>query len=443
MKVTRQSPDPRLEVYDLESDQPFLIYVAKKTGKGPESTALQSYTFSQSVYDIIGTFSFSVELDEFGSGSDRESVFEKVKIRNVVKIYEGGDNPVFIGIIRKKRFANAMSSSGVQRNITFSGNSILSCINDLVISLDPKIMDVPDAETETEKLTMDLVDITTALDFMKQVYDRFTGFKVAGKAIMNSAMQKAIEKFCNGIGSVLTSDKDITLYYNIACAFFNQGENRIVDVWKMILPEPVYEMFGYCDRQGQPRIQVREVPFSDGWGSLTKTKILYELLISYELSKSDEEVYTFFNSYLEGMALNPDQYATLAAYDGKNPTIVSTDKVDIYGYRPLEVRFRGFDRKQNLEEDKLNGIQEEIKAFNEKVSGWYGNLDELATGSIQMVNVYGRDVPLPGERVEFAGGEFYVTGCEHTWHYGNTPTITLSVSRGTGFSLEGKFELEE
>jgi hypothetical protein len=45
-------------------------------------------------------------------------------------------------------------------------------------------------------------------------------------------------------------DQHPYFYDNIAAAFHNQGENSITGVWRMILSEPVYEIFGFCNKTG-------------------------------------------------------------------------------------------------------------------------------------------------------------------------------------------------
>ena len=45
---------------------------------------------------------------------------------------------------------------------------------------------------------------------------------------------------------------------------------------------------------------------------------------------------------------------------------------------------------------------------------------------------------MPGEKVKFLGGEFYVEGISHNWTYGQGGDINLSVSRG-GEYQDGSF----
>jgi hypothetical protein len=137
--VKHQAPAPKIAIYKPDNaDSPYMSYVAEK--KTPdESDRLLSYSFSESVSDLNGSFSFTVENEETGTGG--ETAYDRIAIRSIVKIYEGDENkPVFVGVIRRKRIGASMTERGVRRNISFSGYSVISILANFTVSMDIKII---------------------------------------------------------------------------------------------------------------------------------------------------------------------------------------------------------------------------------------------------------------------------------------------------------------
>jgi hypothetical protein len=227
--------------------------------------------------------------------------------------------------------------------------------------------------------------------------------------------------------------KDSDFSYNIANCIFNQGQNSLVEMWKNILPNPVYEIYGYCDRAGKPGIMARESPFDkDTWRLLQATKVNPISLKGYNLARSDEEVYTVFNTWLEGSTMGHDFYTVVNQYKGEDSAVViDDDKLSIYGYRPLEVAFRGYDRSKNIK-DESQDLNQKFKALNERVKLWYSRLDDMWSGTVTLTTNFNEPDcnPRIGERLLFLDGEFYIKKSDHAWAYGGTPTNTLTVSRG-------------
>jgi hypothetical protein len=63
---------------------------------------------------------------------------------------------------------------------------------------------------------------------------------------------------------------------------------------------------------------------------------------------------------------------------------------------------------------------------------WYSRLDEMYSGSITLITDFNepKNNPRAGCRAGFMGGEFYINQANHSWNFGGTPTIKLTVSRG-------------
>jgi hypothetical protein len=332
-----------------------------------------------------------------------------------------------------------MTSQGPKRTIMFSGKSIISAISEYAVSTDLHIAFIdPDTKSMqlAEKLSQKEISIKT---FMKTTWEDFLKQGENNK-VSSTSIKKIIEDFIGSIDDFVSGDNDRTLHYNITGAFYSEGNNNIDQLWRNVLPRPVYEIYAYCDRDtGKPMIKAREAPFgfpdknNQDWGNLD----IYEIdpldLIDYNLSQSDDEVYNVFMSYLLGSAVSHDFY--LGTQSKESSTLVKDEeKLALYDYRPLQISFHGYDR-QGAEKDSgsLDGVFREL---NEKAKYWFGRLDDMFSGTITGItdfkltkNAKDRN-PRIGCRARFLGGEFYISKVDHRWTYGGTPTITLAISRG-------------
>jgi hypothetical protein len=436
--VKSQSPSPRLEVFSSGNpDNPDLVYEAG--AKDGVQSKLMGYTFSEATDDLGGSFTFTVENEE--TGGDGKTVFDAIPIRSVVKIFEADEKqPAFVGIIKRRHIKSSMTAQGPKRTIVFSGKSIISVIAEYMVSFDLKIMNVPNAVDKTRDLKdkINKMDLPVK-DFMTITWDFFLEMGTGTNAIGATKMGELIEKFVGAeVGGCITGADGQNIHYPVANIPFAQSDNVIGDLWRAVLPQPVYEIFAFCDiADGKPKIMARESPFSaEDWLDLD----IYEIdpldLIDYDLTQSDDEVYTAFYAYLTdasmSMAFNiakdQEKKDDVAAYD--------EDKIAVYGYKPLEIYFRGYDRSRAETDDRKSGFKE----LNEKARYWYGRLDDMFSGTITLLTDFtgekrnGKDGnPRAGYRARFLGGEFYINKTEHRWNYGGAPTITLSVSRGMAY----------
>jgi hypothetical protein len=410
---------------------------------------LLNYQFQESVDDVRGAFSFTVENETIPeSGGKKITTFDRVKLRSIVKIYEGGDKAVFVGIIRRKSISVAMTAGGPRKSITFTGEALTGVIADFVLSLDIKISDVADASIETKKLTLALSSNQhlTIDEFLKITWEKYTELSIQNFKMNDCETTKTVKAFMSE--PFFTHGKnDSPFYFYIANATYTQGNNNLIDMWRHILPNPVYEIYAYCDRNGGEKIMVREAPFDgDTWSELRTIKIVPISLLNYAFQQSDEEVYTVFNGYLEGSAMSHDFYTIVSQYDGSGNGImqVDEDKLKRYGYRPLEVSFRGYDRRKNSDKN-TESMQEIMRELNGRLKKWYARLPDMFSGTITLTTNFAEPErnPRVGEKVMFLGGEFYVQKAVHFWSYGETPTLTLSVARGMKYSDGGVDYIEK
>jgi hypothetical protein len=445
IRAESQSPKPKIEVFTPKGfeDQVF----KPESGAGAWGN-LQSYTFTESTEDIEGSFSFTT-LNDIDTESEK-SIFELIPLRSIMKIYEGGDHPSFVGIIRRIKFEKQMTSQGIKQSIIFSGKSLISCVSEYMVSLDVRIYNVANAADKNKELTVELAGKTSMEEFIKTTWEYFK--KVSHdlnqnlNGVTNTKIAEIISEYLGDIDTFLrVTGAEQTLQYHIANAFFNAQNNHIVDVWRNILPKDVYEIFSFCDREGKAKIMVRMVPFGDpgksenDWGNLDIYTIRPISLIGYALDQNDENVYTAFASYIIGSAMSRNFYMAINQEGPDDMAKYNAEKVAIYGFRPLEISFMGYDRQGNTDGNESNSASDTIRKLNGLAEYWYSRNDDMYSGTITVITDFKqpKNNPKVGCRAKFLGGEFYINRTEHTWTFGGTPTIKLSVSRGMMYDEKG------
>jgi hypothetical protein len=447
-----QTPIPKLEIFLPKNYGENADITYSADARNGAYSKLLGYSFSESVDDLEGSFSFTVENEEIDA--DGKTVFDLIPVRSIVKICEGDlERPAFAGILRRRRISASMTSQGARRTVVFSGNSLISCVAEYTVSLDVRIQGVADAMAKTQELKTGLaVDGITIAGFMQQTWDYFQDvsekLSELQTGISNTAVADTIKNFIGGFDDFVTvSGEEQQIMYNIAAVFFNQANNSIADIWRNILPKPVYEFFAYCGKtDGKPKIMARQVPYGDpdngnnDWKNLDIYLISPVSLVSYELEQSDEEVYTAFASYIIGSARDRQFY--MAVNQTGNDTLAkyNAEKVAVYGFRPLEMSFNGYDRQGNTRNEKIGTLDGAIKNLNDRASYWFSRLDDVYSGSITVCTDFNAPEtnPRAGCRAKFLGGEFYINRTDHTWNFGGTPTIKLTVSRGMVYDENGK-----
>jgi len=451
--VEHQTPVPKLEIFTpingYDPRIPDFVYSADL--RSDAYTKILAYSFTESVDDLSGSFGFTVEDEEVDNQG--RTVFDLIPVRSVVKIYEGDkDFPVFVGIIRRRHLGMSMSSQGVKRTVTFNGKSIISAIAEFTVSLDVRIQNVAHAMARTKDLTVELSNLgrpPTIREFMSITWRHFKEVSTYSTGISPMGLVEIINKF---IGEdpdmfILVDGREQQLRYNVAMVFYNAANNVIADTWRNILPDRVYEFFSRCEN-GEPRIIARQVPFGDpndggnfgDWTGLPLYHVSPISLTDYTLEQSDEEVYTAFASYIIGSARSREFY--MGAMQTSSDNLVRHDeaKQKLYGFRPLELNFNGYARRGNAGNAEMDSLTQAINNLNNKAHYWYSRLDEMYSGPMTVCNDFNnpKTNPRVGCRAKFKGGEFYITGTEHTWIYGKTPKIKLALSRGMMYDGNGR-----
>lgn len=398
-----------------------------------------SYNFSKSVNELSGDFSIVIKDDEDGNFIDSIQPLDVVTI-NESHILENDID--FYGVVTRVSFS-AMAN-GFQRQISISGKSIDYLFEYLTISEDVTAMGLAgknlNAEVENVKLKLAIIDSNNSsvekkykpghiVEVANTVFDTFSNIaqnKVS--ELSNTDVINIINYFYKDEKFTSTT-KDLTFKYPISNNMFGGGnEVNIYNYLRNLLPQNVYEIFGTII-DGQPKIMIREVPFEkEDWSKLNnKYFIDPSTLVNYTVTKSIDEVYTAFYSYLSNSPFSMEWYQRTGVNTNGSPTnVIAADKRKKYGFKLLSTNFVGFT------ETNLN-LEDVFKELNQKLCHFYSCLDEMYDATITVVTRAGvnyKDIPHIGDKVNFLGGEFYVTGEEHTWNYGSSGKTTYHCERG-------------
>ena len=436
MDVIAQAPQPTITCYhsvinNKASKVKYMEFTpnsAYTSGKN-----LQSYNFERSIDNFGGTFSFTIKED---IENIVDPFMDKVQPLDVIVISETGFNAKvhFIGVVTTVSVGGI--ASNLNKVVTVSGKSIEWLFTYLNINCDIKIAIFSNAEANnTFKADFADQNGTTGFSIKKTVEASISMFReqVSNyKTISNYVIGDLIDLWFTG-DYIQASDD--TFAYPISSDPFEMGKVNVIDFIKKLLPSPIYEIFGKIDDSGNPVIVVRKVPFDNPESNYN---INPTHLTDYTLTKSCEEVYTAFLTYIEGTQLSPDFYMNLQAAEnelkGYNFAQPNMEKAAKYGFQLLTCSFVGYnsDTKSVLDEDK-------IAELNKDLERWFSNLDEMYSGDFTLVNVTNEKHAGAGEWIGFAKGLYYIVSEKHSWNYGDNPMINYQVIRG-GEYPEGKFK---
>ena len=365
------------------------------------------------------------------------------------------NNPVFIGIVKSKKYVAQVTDGGIVRRLQVSGISAAGLISQFYLNLDSTAMILTKQIKETTnlrtKLTAEIAGenkpikdvITKAWDFFCNLAE--TNGTVAIKSLIDST----------NIGGVFDCDTS-KIYYPFANLALGEQTQDFYSLIGGLTPEPIYERFATMDYDsGKMKIVIRQVPFRDegaadvyqnskgksvNWNGVFNRDLRSNEVKAIDLTVSDKEVYTVFFSYLNGYPIENDKLMKLIALEDEkgNPMLTFDDKkYQTYGYRPLIATFNGYDKSKKAND---KNTEDNLAKINKNMREWFGNLDRMMNGSITLAMTYNDDRPImPGEVIGFLGGQFYVEGISHSWNYGQSGDINLSVSRGGDYDKGGKF----
>ena len=466
MEVLTQAPQPIIQCYrsftNFGEAQKIIYQEFTPTTNNQSGKNLQSYNFENNIDNFGGSFSFTVKEDVKGDITG-EYFMDKVQPLDIIVISESGNEKAidFIGVVTTVSIGGV--SSNLTKIVTVSGKSIEWLFLYYNINTDLKSC-VFQNKTANSVLKIDLAqrkgsegvsiaDIVKAcyLMFAKWTGANFTTVVDGKETKVSTADTKKISNYAIGdlikiwYGDDFIESTDEKFMYPISSNLFDSGKITFIDYIKKILPAPIYEVYGYINEEGKPKLKVRKVPFS---APIAKKSIKPGLLTDFTLTRTCEEVYTAFMPYVEGSSRSPSFYMNLQAatggdLKGYNSAKFNEDKVRTYGLQLLTCSFVGY--RENVKNNAETLDNAKLQALAEDMEKWFGHLDDMYSGDFTLVN-YIKDIGKSedkcakiGEWVSFSQGLFYVVSAKHSWTYGDNPMINLNVIRGGKYSDKGEF----
>lgn len=436
MEVLAQAPQPTIKCYHSvvnskavkELYQEFTPNSSYVSGKN-----LQSYNYEKSIDNFGGSFSFTVKEDTENLSNP---FMDKVQPLDIIVISESGyaEKIDFIGVVTTISVGGM--ASNLNKSVTVSGKSIEWLFSYLNLNCDIKIAIFNNSEAN-KKFAADFADKNGTTGFtIKQIavasIDMFKQQVAAYKDISNYVISDLIDIWFES-NYIEASNEQFA--YPISSNLFESGKVNVIDFIKKMLPAPIYEIFCYINSSGKPKLVLRKVPFDNPDASFTidPTK-----LSDYTLTRSCDEVYTAFMTYIEGTDMDPSFYMNLMAGEGDlkgyNYARPNAKKAAIYGYQLLTCSFVGYNASPDATIDK-----DKISQMNKDLERWFSNLDEMYTGDFTLVNITKEKKARIGEWMNFANGQYYIVTEKHSWNYGDNPMINYQVIRGGEYS-NGNFK---
>ncbi len=411
-----------------------------------KDSPLLSFSYSTNVRDTKGKFSITLYPDDLKT---KEHLLKKINTLDIVNIYqnitgkEQVTKPSFTGIVKTRKYVSQCSDS-VTRRLVVSGYSVAGLIDQFFINLDVNATSITAQAAGDEELRFTVNNLTdpSSLPTLDVVVDNmwksFCSLAKMYKKLSSIKMLDYIEKY---VGSnPFDFESPPKLHYPLGSVFAGQTTQNFYSILNVLCTQPVYESFVFRDDEGKMRVKVREVPFDvgDTWDKLPTQEIKPLDVKGFDFSLSDEEVYTIFFSYLDGYAIQEDIALKTQAVETRQDSslILYDEKYQKYGYRPLFANFKGYSIQTGK---KDTSTQDNITKLNSRLRDWYGNLENMLNGTINISCKTMDEMPVTGGKIKFLGGEFYVEGVEVKWNYGGNTEATLIVSRGGKYD-SGEFE---
>ena len=481
--VQTSRPTLRVKQYNTASKE----YEEDETISQAVNEYLLSYSWSLSVSDTQGSFTLTLFPGQTAKGTRSATsgyeLYDCLNTMDVVEIYEAvyntsADNaynakttaagtsyvaetyPVFVGVIKSKKYAAQMSDSGVTRRIQISGISAAGLIGQVQLDFSTQAMAVGDTlsanEGVFEALTVNMTQFTNQSARSEGTKNTIANVINAVWDVYKNQARK-ISSNCRTLDMIdalgVTFDFDgSTIDYYLANVFATESTQTVFDMTRTVAAEPVYETFAsfyLTDSDGEerfsPHIKIRMVPFaSDTWQGLTHWDLDAVVVKAFDFTQSDNEVYTVFFTYLDGYPVSEQMLMSLSALLHKNATdkdalaevgqsdclvAVNEEKYAIYGYRLLNAKFRGYHKENDVTNPRAM-----MQAMNENMKDWYGYLDEMLTGSVSLAMTGGTARIQAGDVASFLGCEFYIEGVSHSWEVNRGGDVSLSLTRGGTYS---------
>ena len=442
MEVLSQAPQPTIICYHSVENgkavqKPYHSFTP--TSLDISGKNLQSYNFDNSIDNFGGSFSFTIKEDI----SRNVTFMDQVEPLDVIVISESGSEQKidFIGVVTTVSIGGI--ASNLNKSVTVSGKSIEWLFLFYNINTDLKSCIFQNNEAnkafKTDLAKRDGTEGISIKDIVTASFDMFKQRANLNPEISNTIIGDLIDLWYK---KDYFDCSDETFLYPISSNLFSSGKITVIDFIKKILPSPIYEIFGYINDNGEPKIKVRKVPYDN---PVSDKKLDPTLLTDFTLTKTCDEVYTAFMPYIEGSSKDPSFYMNLQAaknsggkeLKGYNSSEAEKAKVNLYGFQLLTCSFIGY--KENTKKNEETIEEDQLEKLASNMAKWFGNLDDMYNGDFTLVNYTERECAKIGEWVGFAEGLFYVHSASHSWNYGDNSMVNYNVSRG-GKYINGNFQ---
>lgn len=405
-----------------------------------ESNALTSYSFEESLHTHESSFNFTTTL---AKDSDNKTWYEKIKKMDLVFISEFGEIR-YCGVVKEKRYKASMGGDGKpKRSINFSGISIGHLLSSFPLVLDQFLYEATTTATAASKRLMGILSTLQQEDnirvapILREIYDAYFNLAQAVGGLSGSQGIKGIIDEYVVLDSALSSD--VVARYPMSFSLYQVGENNIWDIASQFITPPINELFGKWNPDRKKyEIIFRQAPFEGvDWLKIKNNIILPELVTDYDLGSSDSEVYTFYMGLMPGSGISRNKAMVYDSGAGKIPQI-DNEKWKKYGYKPLIVDFRYFDRSK----EDVFGVTNLMSELSIMMKKWFEHNDEFLSGSISMMSIgkglyNGARNPRIGERATFVGGQFYIETSSHSWSMSGPMVTNLKITRGFQYKVDG------
>lgn len=386
-------------------------------------TDLISYEFTSSLKSQSDPFSLSLVPRQDVNGYTWK---DKIKQRDIVYISEF-DKVRYIGIVKNTTYSMTMNDGKPNRSVLVSGVSIGGMLEtfDLPMNIFLWFNESVSANTQNDKLTQALnSQLNQDQDIgsiFKAINDGF--FSVTfGSSQSSTGFAAIVNKYFELVA------ENLTAYYPMNIRPFQTDSNTLWTIYRQILPEPIYEIYGLYEDE-KYKLICREAPFDYlDWKDLPITTLDPLYLISQDLSDTDEEVFTHYYSTMPNSVYSQNEiYASSSLSD---VAVFDNEKLPIYGYRKIQALFPFFD----LDHKGTFSARDFLKANSRRMFDWYHNNLEFQSGTITMETVPDKYVNI-GERIKYLEGsansiEFYVESIKRTMKYPESMVSVHSVTRG-------------
>ncbi len=404
------------------------------------SNDLISYQFSETLATINSGFSLGLVPRLFDDG---ESWLEKIKIYDLVFIYEFGELR-YGGYVKGLQYTARISGDGKpSRKVSVTGGSFgellatFQLVLDLVLYQGSTVAEAASVQLSAV-LAAELDENNNIGDLFKIIYDHFMNLAMAvGLEGVNIGIKPLLDNFLDFDSGISSELKAI---YPMALSLYNVGANNVWQILSNLLFPPVNELFGRWNYlRGKYEIVFRRTPFEpEDWKTLLWIEIPSIIITDHDIGKSNEEIFTFYLGELSGSGISRNLAIVSGESTGKN-YIVDHDRWSKYGFRPMYVEFKYFNRDRDSA-----GAAALMRSVSEMLKRWFEHNDEFYSGTLTIMTSGDRKYmnrnPRIGEKIKFLGGEFYLETSDHSWEFEGPMVTKLTITRGYKYNASGEME---